>query len=125
MEKEKMIEEIENILFEYDCHEVSAPWVHIKYAHEIIDAIIPEGSVVLTKEEYVKFKKNVRENEFYALYNEIDQARKETAREIFEKIHEKEGYYPLASVGTSQNDMIGIAKVFGIKYTPDGVEVEE
>ena len=50
--------------------------------------------------------------------------RKEVAREIFEKIHEKEGYYPMASVGIGQNDMIDIAKEFGIKYTLDGVEVE-
>ena len=85
MDREKIIEEIENILFEYDAHEESAPWVHIKYAHKIIDAIIPEGSVVLTREEYAKFKKNVRENEFYALYNEIDQAHKEIKDAVNER----------------------------------------
>ena len=51
MDREEIIEKIENILFEYDNHGVSAPHVRIKYAHEIVDAIIPEGAVVLTREE--------------------------------------------------------------------------
>lgn len=47
--------------------------------------VIPDGAVVLTREEYTKFKKNGRENEFYALYNEIDQARKEIKDAVNER----------------------------------------
>lgn len=95
-----------------------------RYAENLVNTNyrkIPDGSVVLNKEE--------REEEISRwkdiIIREIKRARKETAREIFEKIHNREGYYPLASVGTSQNDMIVIAKEYGIKYTPNGVEVEE
>lgn len=90
--------------------------------------VIPEGAVVLTREEMETTDKIPQKiKDFYKWFIEIEkeQACKEYARRIFEKIYEKEGYYPLASVGTSQNDMIEIAKGFGIKYTPDGVKVEE
>lgn len=89
MEREKMVEEIENILFEYDCHEVSAPWVHIKYAHDIIDAIIPEGAVVLTREELETTDKIPQKiKDFYKWFIEIEreQASKEKAAEILNKI---------------------------------------
>lgn len=91
---------------------------------------VGDNMVAIEKEEYERLK---QEETYRLLYgrswtakrkDDYEEARKETAKEIFEKIHQKEGYYPLACVGTSQNDMIAIAKEYGIKYTPQGVEVE-
>lgn len=89
---------------------------------------IPEGAVVLSENEYYNLiDKNAKNciKQMVLIGDAVDKSRKETAKEIFKKIHQKEGYYPLASVGTSQNDMAAIAKEYGIKYTPQGVEVEE
>ena len=82
---------------------------------------VTDGDVVLTSGQF----DDLTETQNLLHEEEKDQVRKVTAKEIFEKIHQKEGYYPLASVGTSQNDMTAIAKEYGINYTPYGVEVEE
>ena len=161
MEREEIIEKIVKIILDEHLQCVlnrkEEDWEHCtkceykdgnwcllekKIASAIYDCLIPDGAVVLTREDYEDMQErmayyqeelgkllrgdniSVSAREYGQLLYLNENARKETAREIFEKIHEKEGYYPLPSVGTGQNDMIEIAKVFGIKYTPDGVEVE-
>lgn len=128
MEREKMIDEIENILFEYDGHEESVPWVHIKYAHKIIDAIIPEGAVLLTKEEaeeYQEYKRILAEAEsprnaaFYRLgQKRHDEIEKETAREILDDI-----FSDAYSIGGGLYELTPKDKK--ILYKKYGVEVEE
>ena len=82
-DKEKQIEEIANILQRvYNAYgEFNAVWLA---EHLSVNNIgkIPEGSVVLSKEEY--------RNEFKSRFNKgYKQARKETAREILKELYEQ------------------------------------
>ena len=123
MEREKMIEEIIKTIINIHlecvlnrkepkysrcaiCKYKDGNWCFLekKIAEAVYDLIIPDGAVVLTKEEYEQIKKDLSDFDVIARQasdiksmgatrefieqskKELEQTRKETAREIFEKL---------------------------------------
>ena len=98
---------------------------------------IPEGSVVLSKEEYEELEKGIKTHNYTAMFNACQEARilelekrlciiayearKETAREIFQKLFKEHDVF-------NDNDVIIAWQVKEILYDiakQFGVEVEE
>ena len=125
-DKEKQIEEMAKVLIEasckgYECEncafihtleEAESTCFCLKNLYNAGYRKIPEGSVVLSKEEWETLHNDYAK----ALYNARRDERKETAREIFAK--EREFIYNKWKAYITMNDLIEFAKQYG-------VEVEE
>lgn len=84
------------------------------YVETIVEALynagyrkIPENAVVLTKEEYIDLSRNY-------VTEQIEQARKKTAKEIYERLIE-----------LSENPCNGREEIYKTVFEKYGVEMEE
>lgn len=120
-DKEKQIEEMVKVLHD---RIVNQTWRADKVAKELYEIAVPKDSVVLSKEVFEDYMRDARQVEegaevCYNCHNEyaekIDQARKETAREILQVIEKaKEN----GQIYYNDSFMITAKKAYG-------VEVEE
>ena len=89
MTEKEMIEEMAKVL---ETKIVNKTWRSKSVARELYRMVIPEGAVVLTKEEYIendrllKLLEEKRLDELKSLHKIIEKDRKETAREIIDML---------------------------------------
>lgn len=134
MEKDKMIYDVANMICENEtqCNSCLKCTIYdgkicckyLRVAGKIVDTIIPEGSVVLTKKEYAKYKEH-----WHKEYREgFDFAEKKTAREIYIDYEKEIKTMYVAFDSVDAFSILELLKEVCEKHGADfddGVEVEE
>ena len=136
MEREKMIEEIARIICEnekpcYAClkctiYDGKICCKYLRIAEKIVNLLIHEGAVVLTREEYERLASYISEERAREIFHEEteklkEKIRKETAKEIYKRLCNVE-----YSIYDDAHGYAGaLLSEFEKIFNENGMEVEE